>query len=188
MDEEQLKDLIRDVPDFRKPGISYKDITTLLKDPVALKAATHSMLKPFAATGVECVVGIESRGFILATPMAIELGCGFAPVRKPGKLPAQTLKLEYDLEYGSDAVEIHADAIEPGQKVLSVDDVLATGGTMAAHTCGDPHRLVACSIKFFSQLRYFELIPCYHENSWFLRGIPSIEIFHVFIGFGQKLM
>ena len=132
MDQEQLKDLIRDVPDFPKPGISYKDITTLLKDPVALKAATHSMLKPFAATGVECVVGIESRGFILATPMAIELGCGFAPVRKPGKLPAQTLKLEYDLEYGSDVVEIHADAIEPGQKVLVVDDVLATGGTMAA--------------------------------------------------------
>ena len=132
MDEEQLKDLIRDVPDFPKPGISYKDITTLLKDPVALKAATHRMLKPFAATGVECVVGIESRGFILATPMAIELGCGFAPVRKPGKLPAQTLKLEYDLEYGSDVVEIHADAIEPGQKVLVVDDVLATGGTMAA--------------------------------------------------------
>ena len=132
MDEEQLKDLIRDVPDFPKPGISYKDITTLLKDPVALKAATHIMLKPFAATGVECVVGIESRGFILATPMASELGCGFAPVRKPGKLPAQTLKLEYDLEYGSDVVEIHADAIEPGQKVLVVDDVLATGGTMAA--------------------------------------------------------
>ena len=132
MDEQQLKDLIRDVPDFPKPGISYKDITTLLRDPGALKAATQSMLKPFAATGVECVVGIESRGFILATPMAIELGCGFAPVRKPGKLPAQTLKLEYDLEYGSDVVEIHADAIEPGQKVLVVDDVLATGGTMAA--------------------------------------------------------
>ena len=132
MDQEQLKDLIRDVPDFPKPGISYKDITTLLKDPVGLKAVTHFMLKPFAATGVECVVGIESRGFILATPMAIELGCGFAPVRKPGKLPAQTLKLEYNLEYGSDVVEIHADAIEPGQKVLVVDDVLATGGTMAA--------------------------------------------------------
>ena len=132
MDQEQLKDLIRDVPDFPKPGISYKDITTLLKDPVALKAATHFMLKPFAATGVECVVGIESRGFILATPMAIELGCGFAPVRKPGKLPAQTLKLEYDLENGSDAVEIHTDAIDPGQKVLIVDDLIATGGTACA--------------------------------------------------------
>ena len=132
MDKGQLKDLIRDVPDFPKSGISYKDITTLLKDPGGLKAATHFMLEPFAAAEVECVVGIESRGFILATPMAIEIGCGFVPIRKPGKLPAQTLKLEYDLEYGSDAVEVHADAIEPGQKVLVVDDVLATGGTMAA--------------------------------------------------------
>ena len=132
MDQTQLKDLIRDVADFPKPGISYKDITTLLKNPSGLKTATHLMLEPFAAEGVECVVGIESRGFIFATPMAIKIGCGFAPVRKPGKLPAQTLKQEYDLEYGSDAVEIHADAIKPGQKVLVVDDVLATGGTMAA--------------------------------------------------------
>ena len=132
MEQEQLKDLIRDVPDFPKSGISYKDITTLLKDPSGLKAAIHFMLEPFAAAEVELVVGIESRGFILATPMAIEIGCGFVPMRKPGKLPAQTLRLEYDLEYGSDAVEIHADAIKPGQKVLVVDDVLATGGTMAA--------------------------------------------------------
>ena len=132
MELAQLKNLIRDVPDFPKAGISYKDITTLLKDPAGLMAAIRAMLGPFADDGVELVVGIESRGFILATPMALDLGCGFVPVRKPGKLPAETLRQEYDLEYGSDAVEIHADAIAPGQKVLLVDDVLATGGTLAA--------------------------------------------------------
>ena len=134
MELAQLKNLIRDVPDFPKAGISYKDITTLLKDPAGLMAAIRAMVGPFADDGVELVVGIESRGFILATPMALDLGCGFVPVRKPGKLPAETLRQEYDLEYGSDAVEIHADAIAPGQKVLLVDDVLATGGTLAA-TC-----------------------------------------------------
>ena len=134
MEYKNLQDLIRDVPDFPKVGISYKDITTLLKDPTGLKEAIGAMLRPFAGVAVELVVGIESRGFVLATPMAIELGCGFIPVRKPGKLPAETLSQEYDLEYGSDAVEIHADAIEPGQKILVVDDVLATGGTLAA-TC-----------------------------------------------------
>ena len=129
-----LASFIRDVPDFPKPGILFKDITTLLKDPTGLKDAIGAMLRPFEGVEVELVVGIESRGFILATPMAIELGCGFIPVRKPGKLPAETLRLDYDLEYGTDAVEIHADAIEPGQKILVVDDVLATGGTLAA-TC-----------------------------------------------------
>ncbi len=134
MNYKNLQDLIRDVPDFPQEGISYKDITTLLKDPTGLKEAIGAMLRPFEGVGVELVVGIESRGFILAAPMAIELGCGFIPVRKPGKLPAETLRLDYDLEYGTDAVEIHADAIEPGQKILVVDDVLATGGTLAA-TC-----------------------------------------------------
>ena len=134
MNYKNLQDLIRDVPDFPQEGISYKDITTLLKDPTGLKDAIGAMLRPFEGVEVELVVGIESRGFILATPMAIELGCGFIPVRKPGKLPAETLRLDYDLEYGTDAVEIHADAIEPGQKILVVDDVLATGGTLAA-TC-----------------------------------------------------
>ena len=132
MNYKNLQDLIRDVPDFPQEGISYKDITTLLKDPTGLKDAIGAMLRPFEGVEVELVVGIESRGFILATPMAIELGCGFIPVRKPGKLPAETLRLDYDLEYGTDAVEIHADAIEPGQKILVVDDVLATGGTLAA--------------------------------------------------------
>ena len=134
MNYKNLQDLIRDVPDFPQEGISYKDITTLLKDPTGLKDAIGAMLRPFEGVEVELVVGVESRGFILATPMAIELGCGFIPVRKPGKLPAETLRLDYDLEYGTDAVEIHADAIEPGQKILVVDDVLATGGTLAA-TC-----------------------------------------------------
>ena len=134
MNYKNLQDLIRDVPDFPQEGISYKDITTLLKDPTGLKDAIGAMLRPFEGVAVELVVGIESRGFILATPMAIELGCGFIPVRKPGKLPAETLRLDYDLEYGTDAVEIHADAIELGQKILVVDDVLATGGTLAA-TC-----------------------------------------------------
>ena len=132
MNYKNLQDLIRDVPDFPQEGISYKDITTLLKDPTGLKDAIGAMLRPFEGVEVELVVGIESRGFILATPMAIELGCGFIPVRKPGKLPAETLRLDYDLEYGTDAVEIHADAIEPGQKILVVDDVLATGGTLMA--------------------------------------------------------
>ena len=134
MDSIALKDLIRDVPDFPQPGISYKDITTLLKNAEGLVVATQAMLAPFAQEEFELIVGIESRGFILASPMAIERGCGFVPVRKPGKLPAETLRQEYDLEYGSDAVEIHTDAVGEGQKVLVVDDVLATGGTLVA-TC-----------------------------------------------------
>ena len=132
MNTDDLESLIRDVPDFPKPGISYKDITTLLKDAKGLRATVGAMLKPFATEHIELVVGIESRGFILATPMAIELGCGFIPMRKPGKLPAETLRQEYDLEYGSDSIEIHADAVASGQRVLLVDDVLATGGTLAA--------------------------------------------------------
>jgi adenine phosphoribosyltransferase len=132
MDNKKLSSLIRDVPDFPKPGISYKDITPLLKEPSALKAALSAMVNPFLNDKVELVVGIESRGFIFGAPIAIELGCGFIPMRKPGKLPAETLSQEYHLEYGSDSIEIHADAIYAGQKVLLVDDVLATGGTLAA--------------------------------------------------------
>ena len=127
-----IKELIREVPNFPQDGILYKDITPLLKDPAGLSAAVQIMLKPFADSEVDVVVGIEARGFVFATPMALELGCGFVPVRKPGKLPAATLRREYALEYGETSLEIHTDAIAPGQKVLVVDDVLATGGTLVA--------------------------------------------------------
>lgn len=122
---------IRNIPDFPKPGIQFKDITTLLKNPVALKACLDEFEK-LVAEKVDVVVGTESRGFIFGAPLADRLGAGFVPVRKPGKLPAATLKEEYELEYGTDALEIHKDAIEKGQRVLIVDDLLATGGTMEA--------------------------------------------------------
>lgn len=131
---DNLRARIREVKDFPEPGISYKDITTLLKDGLALKQAVEELGSVFSNEQIDFVVGIESRGFILGAPLAVERGCGFIPVRKPGKLPATTLRQEYSLEYGSDAVEIHEDAITKGQQVLVVDDVLATGGTMQA-TC-----------------------------------------------------
>lgn len=129
---EYLKTLIRDIPDFPRPGILFRDITTLLKEPGGLRKAVEAMLAPFADTQLDLIAGIESRGFILAAPMAVQRGCGLVLIRKPGKLPAATLSQEYQLEYGRDVVEIHRDAIQPGQRVLLVDDVLATGGTMAA--------------------------------------------------------
>ncbi len=127
-----LKALIREIPDFPKPGISFKDITTVLKDGAAFRETVKQMAAPFRDRGVQAVVGVESRGFILGAPIAYELGCGFILVRKPGKLPAETISMTYQLEYGSDTLEIHKDAIQPGQKVLLVDDLLATGGTISA--------------------------------------------------------
>ena len=129
-----LKQMIRSVPDFPKPGINFFDITTLLKEPAGLKATIEALSAPYADARIETVVGIESRGFILGSAVAQQLGAGFVPVRKPGKLPARAIKEVYELEYGKDAIEIHADAIEKGQRVLIVDDVLATGGTAAATT------------------------------------------------------
>jgi adenine phosphoribosyltransferase len=129
-----LKQMIRSVPDFPKPGINFYDITTLLKDPQGLKATIDSLAVPYEAAGIDIVVGIESRGFILGSAVAQRIGAGFIPVRKAGKLPAKAIKEIYELEYGKDALEIHADAIEKGQRVLIVDDVLATGGTAAAAT------------------------------------------------------
>lgn len=129
---EKLLQLIRNVPDFPKPGIVFRDITTLLADPEGLALAVKAMADPFAQQQIDTVVGAESRGFIFGAAIAVELGCAFVPVRKPGKLPAQTISQEYELEYGSDRLELHADAIKPGQRVLMVDDLLATGGTMKA--------------------------------------------------------
>ena len=129
---EHLKSKIRHVPDFPKPGILFYDITTLLRDPVGLTDAIEGMAEPFRDQQIELVVGIESRGFILGAPVADRLGVGFVPVRKPGKLPSSTVQQSYDLEYGSDALEIHDDAIQDGQRVLIVDDLLATGGTACA--------------------------------------------------------
>ncbi|PYR92707.1 MAG: adenine phosphoribosyltransferase [Acidobacteria bacterium] len=124
---ELLKTHIRHVPDFPKPGILFYDVTTLLKDPQGFKLAIDSMSEPYRGSGVTLVVGIESRGFILGSAVADRIGAGFVPVRKLGKLPAQTVRASYDLEYGSDSLEMHRDAIEKGQKVLIVDDLLATG-------------------------------------------------------------
>ena len=127
-----LKRIIRDVPDFPKAGILFKDITPLLADADALRASIEQLAQPYRDEAVDLVVGIESRGFIFGTALARELGVGFVPIRKPGKLPADAISAEYELEYGTDKIEIHTDAIAGGQKVALVDDLLATGGTMAA--------------------------------------------------------
>ena len=128
----RLEPLIRDVPDWPKPGIVFKDITPLLADPRALALAVELMANPFRGQGVELVIGAESRGFIFGTAVAQALSAGFVPIRKPNKLPRDTHQLTYDLEYGQDTLEIHADAVKQGQSVLMVDDLLATGGTMRA--------------------------------------------------------
>lgn len=127
-----LKRMIRVIPDFPQPGISFKDITTVLKDPEGLRYTVKTMADHFRDRGVDLIVGVESRGFLIGAPLAYELGTGFVLVRKPGKLPAATLRVDYEKEYGTDALEIHKDAVQPGQRVLLVDDLLATGGTIAA--------------------------------------------------------
>jgi adenine phosphoribosyltransferase len=123
---------VRDVPDFPKPGILFRDVTPLLGDRRALPAAVEALAAPFRGDGIDQVLGIESRGFILGAPVAIALGAGFAMVRKKGKLPYEKRSVTYDLEYGTDTVEMHTDSVGPGQRVLVLDDLIATGGTAAA--------------------------------------------------------
>lgn len=128
----QLESLIRDVEDFPKPGIVFKDFTPLLADPSALALAVELMANPYRGQGIDLVIGAESRGFIFGTAIAQALSAGFVPIRKPGKLPRSVHGVDYALEYGQDRLEIHSDALRPGQRVLLVDDLMATGGTMAA--------------------------------------------------------
>ena len=129
---DHLKEKIRNVPDFPKAGILFYDITTLLQEPAGFRAAIDAVALPFEGQGIDVVVGIESRGFIFGAAVADRIGAGFSPVRKPGKLPSTTVRASYSLEYGTDSLEMHNDAVRPGQRVLIVDDLLATGGTARA--------------------------------------------------------
>lgn len=128
----ELKNYIRNIPDFPKQGIVFRDITTLLKNPTAYHSVVNQIMEKFKDKNIDKVVGIESRGFILGAALAYNLGVGFVPIRKPKKLPAETFREEYQLEYGTDAIEIHKDAILPGENILLHDDLLATGGTINA--------------------------------------------------------
>ncbi len=152
---EKLQRLIRNVPDFPKPGIVFRDITPLLADAAGLAQAGRELAQPFRRQKVELVVGAESRGFIFGVLTARELNCGFIPIRKPGKLPCKTISQSYDLEYGADQLQIHADALQPGQRVLMVDDLLATGGTMQA-SCQMIEQLGAhiIGISFLIELKF----------------------------------
>jgi len=140
IDEEYFKSRIRDIPDFPKEGVVFRDITTLLLEPEAFRKAVDTTYERCRAVGIDKVVGIESRGFIFGSILAYKLGCGFVPVRKPGKLPCETIRQEYVLEYGNGSVEVHVDGIVNGDRVLIVDDLIATGGTMKA-TCEMIERL-----------------------------------------------
>lgn len=132
MSQQNLADKVRNVPDFPIPGIQFKDITTLLRDAAAFRQVVDTFAERYAGRGLDAVVGIESRGFIISAPLAYRLGVGLVPVRKAGKLPAATYQVEYSLEYGTNTLEIHRDSFQPGARVVVVDDLLATGGTVAA--------------------------------------------------------
>ena len=163
-----LKALVRNVPDFPKPGIVFRDITTLIKDARALDEVAVLLADRFRDRTPELVLGVEARGFIIGAAVALKLGVGFVPARKPGKLPADTIRAEYELEYGTDAVEIHADAIQPGQRVLLIDDLLATGGTAEAAS-----RLI--------EQAGGEVVGCgFMIDLAFLNGAAKLEKYEVF--------
>lgn len=132
LDTNVLRASVREIPDYPKPGVSFKDITPLLADPAALSTVVDAIVVSFGRGTIDKVVGIEARGFIIAAPVAYHFGAGFVPLRKEGKLPYTTMAQEYELEYGTETLEVHADAFAPGERVLIVDDVLATGGTARA--------------------------------------------------------
>ena len=163
-----LASTIRDVPDFPKKGIIFKDITTLLINPDALRTAIHELLLYCKEKKIDIVVGIESRGFIFGSLLAYNLGCGFVPVRKPGKLPAETISESYTLEYGTNTLDIHLDAIQKGQQVLIVDDLLATGGTAAA------------SCRLVEQLGGEVVGLAFVVELSFLKGIDVLSNYDVF--------
>jgi adenine phosphoribosyltransferase len=165
---DELKKLIREVPDYPKPGIVFYDLTTLLKDPRGFHALVDRLCAHYADRKVDVVVGIEARGFIFGPALAYRLGAGFVPVRKPKKLPAKTASVSYQLEYGTDTLEIHEDSIRPGQHVLISDDLLATGGTAAATT------------KLVRQLGGIVLGAAFAVELTFLNGrskLPGVDVF-----------
>jgi adenine phosphoribosyltransferase len=155
--EGEIRKAVRDIADFPKPGIVFKDITPLLANAALFRRTTAAMAEPFARSGITHVVAIESRGFLLGAPVALALNAALVPVRKPGKLPSKTASIEYGLEYGTDTLEIHADACDHLAKVLIVDDVLATGGTAAA--AGDLVRGRGASIEGYSFLMTLSFLP-----------------------------
>ena len=162
-----LKECVRVIEDFPKEGISFKDITTLLKDGKALKYSIDKIVEDLKDKQIDIVVGPEARGFLIGTPVAYALEAGFVPVRKPGKLPAEVERFEYDLEYGSNILEVHKDAIKPGQRVAIVDDLLATGGTTEA------------AIKLIEKLGGEVVSAQFLIELEFLNGRDKLKVYHV---------
>ncbi len=154
---DSLKSKIRGIPDFPKPGILFYDVTTLLRDPAGFRQSLDAMCAPYEKGSIDLIVGIESRGFILGAAMADRLGAGFVPVRKLGKLPGPTIRESYSLEYGTDSLEVHEDAIQKGQRVLIVDDLLATGGT--AHAVRNLVRRLGGDVQGFAFLVELGFLP-----------------------------
>ena len=163
-----LASLIRDVPDFPVTGVLFKDLTTLMKNPAGFREAIDALVKPYRGLQVDLVAAIESRGFIFAAPVAYQLRAGFIPIRKPGKLPAETISVEYTLEYGSNTLQLHRDAVRPGQRVLLVDDLLATGGSAKA------------AVELIERLGGQVVGVAFLVNLTFLKGVDNLTGYDVY--------